>query len=382
VTLLSACGGAPSGPDAGSASEVPGVTDAEIVLGTFGPLTGPAASWGESLRGVAGYFDYVNDQGGIHGRRVRLIVEDDQYQPSKTVAAVKKMVEQDKVFALVYPMGTSTLSAVKDYLVEKGVPVAFYATGSTKFQGIPTFFAGLMPYDVEAKILVRYAAESLNAKRFAVFYQNDDFGKDGLKGAIESVEKLGGEIVEQVAANPADVDVSAYVLKLKESNPDAVLVWSTVRHGALLLKEAQKIGFKPSWLFSTVTANYQLPELAEGAGEGVVYTVGGTATLDDVENVVVKHYLENHSTYVINGPNSSQLGGWNAARSMTEALTRAGRDLTREGLIAALETFEDYEGLSLITFTKDSHVGLTRGWIRQLQNGAFVKITDYIDTDY
>jgi len=383
VVLLSACG-ASSGPGSdsgGTKQHDPGVTDTEIVIGTFGPLTGPAAAWGDTVKATAAYFDYVNEQGGIHGRKVRFIIEDDQYQPSKTVAAVKKMVEQDKVFALVNVVGTSTLSAVKDYLIEHGVPVIFYSNGSTKFQGIPTFFAGLMPYATEAKILVRYAAETLGAKRFAVFYQNDDMGKDALNAIHEAVPKLGGEVVEAVAYNPADVDVSAYVLKLRESGADAVLVWATVKHGALVLKEAQKIGFSPNWLLSSVTASHQLPELAEGAADGV-YTVGGSATLKDTDNVVVQHYLEHHAKYLENGPNATQLGGWNAGRSLTEALNRAGRDLTCEGLIAALETFENFQGLAQITYTKDDHVGVRRGWIRQIQGTEFVKITDYIDTDY
>lgn len=382
--LVSACSGpANTGQQQAQGTPAPGVTDTEVVIGTFGPLTGPAAAWGDTLRGLAAYAEYINEQGGIHGRQLRVIVEDDQYQPSKTVAAVKKMVEQDKVFALVNVVGTSNLSAVQDYLMQRGVPVVFYSTGSTKFQDPvnPYFFAGLMPYDLEAKILVRYGVETLGVSKFAVFYQNDDFGKDGLKGAREAVAALGAQIVAEVAHSPADVDVSAHVLKMKEAGAEAVLVWGTVKHGALALMEAAKIGFEPKWMMSSVTATFQLPELAEGAAEGV-YTVGVNATLDETDHPVVKSYLENHAKYFQTAPNTTQLQGWGAGYAFVEALRRAGPQPTREGLIQALESFQDFQGLSSITFTSDDHIGMRKGWVRQLQNGKFVRISEVIDTSY
>lgn len=383
--LFSACSGpAGTGPQQqANGTPAPGVTDTEVVIGTFGPLTGPAAAWGDTLRGLAAYAEYINDQGGIHGRRLKVIVEDDQYQPSKTVAAVKKMVEQDKVFALVNVVGTSNLSAVQDYLVQKGVPVVFYSTGSTKFQDPvnPYFFAGLMPYDLEAKILVRYGVETLGVSKFAVFYQNDDFGKDGLKGARESASALGGQIVAEVAYNPADVDISAHVLKMKEAGAEAVLVWGTVKHGALALMEAAKIGFKPKWMLSSVTATSQLPELAKDAAEGA-YTVGVSATLDDTDHPVVKAFLENHAKYFQTETSTPQLSGWGAGYAFAEALRQAGPEPTREGLIQALESFHDFQGLSSITFAPDDHVGMRKGWVRQLQGGKLVRISDIIDTNY
>ncbi|MDB4897445.1 MAG: amino acid/amide transporter substrate-binding protein family [Firmicutes bacterium] len=386
--LLTACGGgatpASSPGPAGAKSTAPGVSDKEIVIGTFGPLTGPAAGWGDTLRGLAAYADFINEQGGVNGRKLRVIIEDDQYQPSKTVGAVKKMVEQDKVFALVNVIGTSNLTAVQDYLVQNKVPVILYSTGSRKFQEPinPYFFAGLMPYEDEAKVLMRFGNDTLKVKKYAVFYQNDDFGKGGLGGAKEAVAKIpGAQIVAEVAYNPADVDVSAYALKMKEAGAEAVLIWGTVKHGALVIKEAKKIGFQPKWLLSGVTAGFQLAELTDGAGEGA-YTVASTATLTDTENVVVKEYLANQAKYLKNGPNSTQLGGWSAGRIFVEALKRAGPEPTREQLIKAMETLKDYQGLALVNYSDKDHIGTRKAFVRQLQGNTYVKVTDLIDGSY
>jgi ABC-type branched-subunit amino acid transport system substrate-binding protein len=394
---VSACGGGKSSGNSGNTSGTgggtpaasqpktydPGITDNQILLGTFGPLTGPAAAWGDTLRGTEAYFNYINDQGGINGRKVKFIIEDDQYEPSKTVGAVKKMVEQDKVFALVNVIGTSNLSAVESYLGQNKVPVLLYSTGSTKFQNPvnPYFFQGLMPYDTEAKILVKYGHDQLKLTKYAVFYQNDDFGKAGLQGAKDSVAKLGGQVVAEVAYNPSDVDVSAYVLRMKESGAEAVLMWSTVKHGALVIKEAKKIGFSPKWMLSSVTAGSQLPDLTEGAADGA-YTTGGSATLEDKDNPVVQEFVANGGKYLKGTLNNTQLGGWGIGRVAGEALKRAGADLSRAKLIAAMESLKGYQGLSVVGYTKDNHAGTSQGFVRQLKGTQYVKITDNIDTNY
>lgn len=381
IALLVGCGSAGT-VGGGVSQETPGVTEDTIVVGTFMPLTGPAAAWGENAKGLAAYFKYLNDQGGVHGRKIQLIIEDDQYQPSRTVAAVKKLVEQDNVFAIVAPVGTSTLTAVRDYLRRNGVPVVAYLNGATKFSNPvdPLLFAGLMTYEREARILVKYAAESLHLRKLGVFYQNDDFGRDGLTGAKRAAEEFGLETVAEVSYNPADVDVSAHVLKLKESGAEGVLIWSTVKHAALLMGEAQKINYRPKWLGSSVIASTSLPELAGEAAEGA-YFVGYSANIWDEDHPVVKEFLENYPRYEKTPINSSNLTGWAAGRIFAEAVRRAGPNLTREGLIRALETFDRFENTGLVTYTKDDHSGYREGFIRQFRDGKFVRITDWISAD-
>ena len=346
------------------------------------PLTGPAAAWGENAKGLDAYFRYVNDQGGVNGRKFKLIIEDDQYQPSRTVAAVKKLVEQDHVFAIVAPVGTSNLTAVRDYLKQQGVPVVAYLNGATKFSKPvdPLLFAGLMTYEREARILVRYAVDTLKIKKLGVFYQNDDFGRDGLEGAKKAAADMGAEIVAEVSYAPADVDVSAQALRLKESGAEGVLMWSTIKHAAQLMKEAQRIGFRPKWLGSAVLSSTSLPELAGDAADGA-YFVGYAASIWDEDHPVVKEFLEVYPRYEKSPINSSNLTGWGAARLFVEAVKRAGPDLTREKLIEVLENMQNFENLGPITYTKDDHSAYRQGFIRQLQGTEFVRVSDWIPAD-
>ena len=393
--VLAACGGGgqPAGGGSGGSSQggsgqggggqpTPGVTDDTVVVGTFMPLSGPAAAWGELAKGLRAYFEYVNEQGGVNGRKFKFIVEDDQYQPSRSVAAAKKLVEQDQVFAIVAPVGTSNLTAVRDYLKQHGVPVVAYMSGATKFSEPvdPLLFAGLMSYKREARLLVRYAVEELKITKLGVFYQNDDFGRDGLEGAKEAAAEVGAQIVAEVSYAPADVNVAGQALRLKEAGAEGVLIWSTVKHAALLMQEAQKINYQPKWLASTVVASPSLRELAGDAAEGA-YFAAYAATITDTDHPVVKEFLEVYPKYEKTPITPSNLSGWALARLFVEAVRRAGPDLTREGLIAALESMQDFQSLGPITYTKDDHSGYRQGFIRQLQGDRFVKVTDWISAE-
>ncbi|GAB6876873.1 ABC transporter substrate-binding protein [Thermaerobacter litoralis] len=391
LLALAGCGGGgqPAGGGAGGSSQggtggqpVPGVTADTVVVGTFMPLSGPAAAWGELAKGLKAYFTYVNEQGGVNGRKFKFIVEDDQYQPSRSVAAAKKLVEQDQVFALVAPVGTSNLTAVRDYLKQHGVPVVAYMNGATKFsQPVdPLLFAGLMSYKREANLLVRYAVETLKITKLGVFYQNDDFGRDGLEGAKAAAARMGAQIVAEVSYAPADVSVAAQALRLKEAGAEGVLIWSTVKHAALLMQEAQKIGYKPKWLASAVVTSPSLIELAGEAAQGT-YFAAYSATVTDTDHPVVKEFLELYPKYEKTPITPTNLTGWAAARLFVEAVRRAGPDLTRESLIAALESMQDFESLGPVTYTKDDHSGYRQGFIRQLQGQQFVRVSDWIPAE-
>lgn len=362
--------------------DVPGVTKDTIVIGSWMPLTGPAAAWGEVGKGLTAYIEHLNAQGGVNGRKIKLIIEDDQYQPSRTVAAVKKMLEQDKVFALVAVIGTSNLSAVIDILKQQKVPVVGYLNGASKFSDPvnPYAFAGLMTYETEAKLLTRYAVETLKLKKLGVLYQNDDFGKEGLAGVKAAAAKMGAQLVAEVAYAPTDPDVSAYTLKFKEAGAEAVLVWSTVKHGSLLIKDARKIGYQPKFLTSAVVADTNMPKLAEGAAEGM-NTVAYAATLTDTNHPVVKEFLEVAPKYIKGNLTQSQLTGWANGRLLAEGLRRAGPDLDREKLVKALETLKDWQNTALITYTATDHRGFSSGWIRQLKGDKYVDVSDPIKVD-
>ena len=170
---------------------VPGVTDTEVVVGSWGPQDGPAGAYGAIDRTLDAYFKMINDQGGINGRKIRFIYENDSYQPAKTVAAVKKLVEEDKVFALCGGLGTAHNAAVMDYLVANNVPHVWPATGTTAL-AVPlkkNIYAVQLNYTTEATLATQYALDTMGSKQIAVFYQNDAFGKEGLDAVQAELKK-------------------------------------------------------------------------------------------------------------------------------------------------------------------------------------------------
>src|SRR6266542_1977115 len=198
--LAAACGSATTPPAATSATTaatakpiVPGVTDTEVVVGSWGPQDGPAGAYGAIDRTLDAYFKMINDQGGINGRKIRFIYENDSYQPAKTVAAVKKLVEEDKVFALCGGLGTAHNAAVMDYLVSNNVPHVWPATGTTALAEPlkKNIYAVQLNYTTEATLATQYALDTMGTKKIAVFYQNDAFGKEGLDAVQAELKKRG-----------------------------------------------------------------------------------------------------------------------------------------------------------------------------------------------
>src|SRR5512132_83564 len=172
---------------------VPGVTDTEVVIGSWGPQDGPAGAYGAIDRTIDAYFKMVNDSGGVNGRKIRFIYENDSYQPAKTVAAVKKLVEEDKVFALVGGLGTAQNAAVMDYIVQNNVPHVWPATGTTAL-AVPlkkNIYAGQLNYTTEATLATQYALDTMGTKKIAVFDQNDAFGQEGLDAVQAELKKRG-----------------------------------------------------------------------------------------------------------------------------------------------------------------------------------------------
>jgi ABC-type branched-subunit amino acid transport system substrate-binding protein len=344
------------------AEKVPGVTDDTIVIGQWGPQTGPAALWGAVARGTDAYFKMLNEEGGIHGRKLKLLLRDDGYQPPKTKAAVKEMINQG-VFAFVGGVGTATGMAVLDDIIEEGIPWVGMATGSSHW-AYPTkrvVFATYPNYIDEAYILTRYAVESLGKKKIAFFYQNDDYGKEGLQGAEKYLKEHGMSLAASVSAEMLDTDLSSHGLKLRESGADAVIMWVLPKHGAIMLGTSAKLGFHPQWFTSSTLSDYQLMwGVTKGLWNGM--TFGNFGLLPDSDHPLMIKYREAYEKHRLSDQERWGIfyyAGFLFAEPLVEGLRRAGRDLTREKVIEALETLQDFQGISgPITFTKDQHQGL------------------------
>jgi ABC-type branched-subunit amino acid transport system substrate-binding protein len=394
LAALMACTPAASPPSSSSGGgqaqggkDTTGVTDSEITVGMWVPLSGNAASLYAPIgKAHEAFFKMVNEQGGINGRKIKYIQEDDQYDPSKTVPLVKKMVEEDKVFAFLGGLGTPNGVAVQDYIIQNHVPHIAPSSGSSKWSlpPKPGYYAWQLNYTTEADILVKYGVDTLGKKKLAIFYQNDDFGKEGYNEAKAKLQARGIELAAEVPYNTQDTDYSAYALKLQQSGADAVLTWAVPAPFASLMKEAGKIGFKPTWLNSSVVNDASVRKLASDEQQGA-YFVAWLPNPDDpanADNPAIKDWRENLPKYGPDVPmNNFSLTGWGQARLFKEVLTRAGKDLSRESLEQAADSLTNWKDLVTVTWTPTDRRGVTEGWMEQLQGETTVKITDIIKGD-
>jgi branched-chain amino acid transport system substrate-binding protein len=362
---------------------VPGVTDNEIVIGSWGPQDGPAGAYGVIDRTIAGFFKKVNDDGGINGRKVRFIYENDSYQSAKTVAAVKKLVEEDKVFALVSGLGTANNLAVMDYLVQNNVPHVGPATGSTAL-AVPlkkNIYAVQLNYMTEATLLTQYALNTLGSKKFAVFWQNDAFGKEGLDTINSVLKKAGVPEATAVSYETADTNFSAQALKLQTTGADTVILWAVPKPGGSVLAEMDKIGYKPKILASAVLNDPSVFQLAGPGIEGVVIP-GWLPAYDDLTNPKIVAWQADMKKY---NPNEQiggfALSGWVEAQILAEGLKRTGKDLTREKFLQTMDQMTDYKDslLPTISYSATDHAGTKTGYFQKATSGKWVTFTDWMN---
>jgi len=324
------------------AEKVPGVTDTEVLLGAHLPLSGMAAAYGVDLKaGMDAYFKYVNDQGGVHGRKIRLIVYDDQYTGPMAAEVVRKLVEQDKVFAVMGAVGTEAHSAVWKYLEEKGVPDMFILTGHTKWTEpvVKSRFGFLVDYPTEGKILGKYIADNFAGKKLGIIAQNDESGKEGEQGLREGVKDANMDIVVEYYEETQG-DLIAQVQRLKNENVDVIAGMAMPIQAASVMKGAHE------------TLNWDVPILITGVS--AVEVVARLAGLDNIEGTVsvvfghqafekdvpgiAEHYeiMAQYAPGVT--PTNLTLVGATVAEAMTKVLEDAGPDLTREKFLDAAES--------------------------------------------
>ncbi|MBR1231615.1 ABC transporter substrate-binding protein [Bradyrhizobium sp. AUGA SZCCT0182] len=354
------------------AAEV-GISSDRILIGAYLPLQGGLAAGASQLRdGADAYFKHVNDQGGIHGRKIEWLVENDSYNPQQTMAIAKKLVDRDGVFALVSTLGTATNLAVLPYLESRKVPllnpVGVHALLNAP--KAPNVF-GLLPVgQVLGRSLAEYALTGLSAKRIAIFYQNDQFGKDPRDGAFEYLQKQGTKLVAEASYVPSDVDLSVQVNALKEANPDVVILACITKQGALFVKEAERLGWKPHFVALNTMGDPIAYELAGNALNGLVINVfTAVETMNEPAVVKANEILARYRPET--KPGYWSYLGMAGAIVFTEAARRVGPELTRANLIAALEGLGDFKPgvVPPISWSKANHGGTEKIGYAQWQAG-------------
>ncbi len=367
-------------------AKAPGVSDSEIVIGLTTPLSGPAAVWGTTALAAEAWAKHVNEQGGVHGRKIKTVLKDDGYNPGRAVANVGEL--KDSVFALVGLLGTAILNANKDNVAEARLPTIWPYGNPQVFAKQPkeklrTVFMVYPDYADEGEFLVQQAAKLEGAKKVAVFFQNDDYGKGGLEGVKRGLKGLGGvSLAGEVSYEVADRELGTHALKIKDSGADTVIFYCTTTHGAGLIKEMAKVGYRPKVFASFPLGDRHtmfrlLGELWEGAYYDVTGAVPGEPEADRAIEILLKQDPK------LKGRESFALAGATAMIATVEGLKRAGRNLTRDGFIEAMESIKDWTPEKLtapITWGPNRRHGLNAVRLMQAKkagDASFATITGY-----
>ena len=319
-----------------------GASDTEIKIGNISPYSGPASAYGTVGKAMAAVFRKVNDDGGINGRKINFISYDDAYSPPKAVEQARKLIESDEVLLLFGTLGTASNSAIQKYVNSKRVPQLFVATGATKWndpKNFPWTMGWLPSYQSEARIYAKYLTKEKPAARIAVLYQNDDMGKDYLKGLKDGLSSDPSRIVAEESYEVAEPTIDSHVVRLKSSNPDVIVFFTTPKFGAQAIKKVGEMNWKPTTIVSNVSAS--TATVMRPAGLEYSQDVISAAYAKDasdpqwVGDPGIKAFDELLAKYLpeANRVDASALTGYNMAQTMVEVLKRCGDNLTRENIM-------------------------------------------------
>ncbi|HEX7883385.1 MAG TPA: ABC transporter substrate-binding protein [Afipia sp.] len=353
-----------------------GATDTEIKIGNIIPYSGPASAYGVVGKAMEGYFKKVNDEGGINGRKINFISYDDAYSPPKAVEQTRKLVESDEVLLVFGALGTPSNSAIQKYMNAKKVPHLFLATGATKWndpKAFPWTMGWLPSYQSEGRIYAKYLLKEKPNAKIAVLYQNDDFGKDYLKGIQDGLGAKKSLIIAEESYELSEPTVDSHIVKLKSLNPDVFVIFTTPKFGAQTIKKVGELGWKPTLIIANVsasTATVMKPAGFDNA-QGVISAAYAKDASDPQWNddSGMKEYKVFLAKYVpeANVAESSALTGYNMAQTMAVLLKQCGDDLTRANVMMQAANIKDLQQGGLLPGIKINTSPTDFSPIEQLQ---------------
>jgi len=346
-------------PVLAAAQQAPGVTPTTIVLGQSAAFSGPAAQLGIQMNiGLKAYFDHVNAQGGVQGRRIELKTRDDKYEAALCAENTRKLIEEDRVFALIGYVGTPTSSAALPIFTDAKVPFFGPFTGAELLRdpfNRYVFNVRASYYDETERIVEQLV--STGAKSIAVFYQNDNYGQAGLKGVERAMDRRKMKISATATVERNTTNVADAVKKISAVQPDAVVMVSTYTSIAEFVRQMKKAGSGAQFHNVSFVGSKALAEALGDEGHGVAISQVVPFPFSPT-TPVVREYQAILKNAGIKDHNFSSLEGFIVAKAFTEGLRRAGRDLTRERLVAALEGMSNVDlGDFIVTFSPSNHSG-------------------------
>ena len=331
----------------------PGATDTEIKIGQTLPFSGPASAYASIGKTQAAYFNMINEQGGVNGRKINLIQYDDAYSPPKAVEQVRKLVESDEVLLTFQMIGTPSNAAVQKYLNTKKVPQLFAATGASRFTDPKNFpwTLGFNPnYFVEGRIYGQYILKQYPNAKVGVLYQNDDLGRDYLNGIKSGLgDKAATMVVAEASYEVSDPTVDSQILKLKSAGADVLFSASTPKFAAQAIKKNAELGWKPVHIvdINATSVGAVMQPAGLEASKGVISVNYGKDPLDPTwkDDPGMKKYFDFMAKYYPEGDKNSSFNsyGYGTAQLMVHVLKQCGDDLTRENIIKQATNLKDVQ---------------------------------------
>jgi ABC-type branched-subunit amino acid transport system substrate-binding protein len=379
-------------------ASAPGITPTTITIGSHQPLTGPAApGYDEIAPASTAYFDYVNAHGGVYGRKIIYKYLNDAYDPTTTASVVRQLVLQDNVYAIFNGLGTPTHLAVVSFLNSEKVPDVFVASGCECWNNPTTYpetFGWQLDYVSEGKILGQYVAQHFKGEKVAYFYQDDEFGMDGVKGL--DYEIPASQVVSKQSYVDTNVNIAPQVAALRASGAKVVIAFSIPAFTALLKLDSLKLGFSPTLVVSDVgsdaiTLSGLLESFAKQGGATVngnqltngIITDGYLPSVGDTSNSWIALFTKVHNQYDAKEPlDGNFLYGMAVAYTFVQAMLKAGRNPTRADLTNAIQGgLSQGPMVAPFAYSSSNHLGVTGAYIGTIQNGVLVQQGSVLTTD-
>ena len=386
-----------SSSSAALTASAPGITPTTITIGSHQPLTGPAApGYSEIAPASNAYFQYVNANGGVYGRKIVYKYLDDGYDPTKTASIVRQLVLQDNVYAIFNGLGTPTHLAAVSFLNAQKVPDIFVASGCDCWNAPSTYpetFGWQLDYISEGKILGQYIAQHFKGQKVGFFYQNDEFGQDGVKGLLDEIPA--SMVVSKQSYVPTNVNVAPQVAALRASGAKVVVSFSIPAFTALLKLTSLKLGFSPTLAVSNVGSD---PITLSGLLQAFAKQGGATVNGNQLTTgIITDAYLpalstsdswyvlfkKIHDQYEAKAPlDGNFFYGMSAAYSFVQAMFKAGRNPTRADLVTAIQGgLPQGPMVAPFAYSSTNHLGVTGAYIGTIQNGVIAQQGSVLTTD-
>ena len=381
-TILAATAGL--GMMAVGTAQANGVTKTEILIGTHTALSGPVAPWGVgSVEGIRMVFDEVNKAGGIYGRKIKFIVEDNQYQVPRAVQAANKLINRDKIFLMLGALGTPMNNAVLPRQLKANIPNLFpFSSARQMFMPFNKLkFAALSTYYDQTRAGVKYFVEQKGKKVICDMYQDTDFGREIHLGVVDQVKAMGLKLTASTSHKPTETDFTAPVTKLRNAGCDLVMMGVIIRDAILPVATGKKMGYNPAWVGTVANMDTIVSAAKGGVTEGLNAVTSFELVYPDDPRPAVQKFFKVYKERTGKEPNQAAQLGQIIAQVTVQALKNAGPKLTVDSLIKGLEQIKDFHdifGGPALSFGPKKHLGSNKSFLVTVKNGRWVRNSEIL----